>query len=133
MAETSKLTHRQLEQSLSQKVIVLYLAQLGHQPHTVSCQLVDKILTIIIEDSITQPEQLLAKSGRQELAKQVRSNINQTLGPHLKSLIEEVVKVPVVDLLSDSAFDTERTSIVAVLASLAQIKQETVSDGDGDG
>ncbi len=95
--------------------------------------MVDKILTIIIEDSITQPEQLLAKSGRQELAKQVRSNINQTLGPHLKSLIEEVVKVPVVDLLSDSAFDTERTSIVAVLASLAQIKQETVSDGDGDG
>lgn len=133
MAETSKLTHGQLEQSLSQKVMVLYLTKLGHQPDTVSCQLVDKILTIIIEDSITQPEQLLAKIGNHKLAKQVRSNINQSLGPHLKSLIEEVVKVSVVDLLSDSAFETERTSIVAVLASLAQVKQETVSDGDGDG
>lgn len=116
MAETSKLAHGQLEQSLSQKVMLLYLTQLGHEPNKVSCQLVDKTLTIIIEDSITRPEQLLAKSGKRELAEQVRSNIHQALGLHLKSLIEEVVKIPVVDLFSDSAFETSRTSIVAVLA-----------------
>lgn len=116
MAESSKLAHGQLEQSLSQKVMLLYVTQLGHEPNKVSCHLVDKMLTIVIEDSITRPEQLLAKSGKQELAKQVRLNIHQALGLHLKSLIEEVVKIPVLDLFTDSALETGRTSIVAVLA-----------------
>lgn len=141
MTEFSELPQGQLEQSLWQKVRVLYLTQLGHQPNKISCQLVDKTLTIIIEDSITKLEQLLAESGNQGLAKEVRSSIHLTLEPHLKSLIEEVVKIPVLDLLSDSAFATGRTSIVAILAPTleegnhfdqAQAKQETGSDRDND-
>jgi uncharacterized protein YbcI len=118
MEETSELAVEQLEQSLSQRVMLLYLTDLGHQPHQVSCKLVDKTLTIVIEDSITRLEQFLAKSNRQEIAKQVRVNLHKALEPHLKALIEEVVKIPVIDLLSDSAFDTNRTSVVAVLATV---------------
>jgi len=123
MEETSELAVEQLEQSLSQRVVVLYLTDLGHQLNQVSCNLVDKTLTIVIENSITRLEQFLVRSNRQEMAKQVRLNLHKALEPHLKALIEEVVKVPVIDLLCDSAFDTGRTSIVAVLATVPALDE----------
>ncbi len=135
MVESSKLTHRQLEHSLSQRVRGLYFTYLGHQPNKVSCQLVDKTLTIIVEDSITLPEQLLNNSGQENLAQQVRSNLQKVVELHLKSAIEEVYATTVIDLFSNSAFDTRRTSVVAVLATTPEIvtKQQMGSVEDSNG
>jgi uncharacterized protein YbcI len=82
----------------------------------VSCHLVDKTLTIIVEDSITLPEQLLNNSGQHELANQVRANIQKAIELPIKSVIEETYATSVIDLFKSYAFDTGRTSIVAVLA-----------------
>jgi uncharacterized protein YbcI len=115
MEESSALAFEQLEQNISQRVIVLYQTLLGHQLNQVSSKLVDQTLTIIAEDSITRVEQFLAQSNQNELASQVRLSLYKALEPHLKFLIEEVVAVPVIDVLCNSAFDTGRTSIVAIL------------------
>lgn len=128
-----------LEQNLSQQIKLLYLAQLGHQPDKVHCQLSDKTLTVVVENPITQPERLLFASGKQEFAELVRSNIHKAFQPQLKTLIEEVVGVRVIDLLGDSKIETGRTSIVAVLAAIPQnsdsyllaLKQQPV-DSDSD-
>lgn len=134
MVEGSELTDKQLENSLSQCVRNLYFNHLGHQPNTVSCQLVDKTLTIIVEDSITLPEQLLNKSGHVDLAKQVRSNIEKIVEVHIKQVIEEVCGIPIIELFSNSALDTRRTSIVAVLATAAIVtKQQRGQGEDSDG
>lgn len=130
MVEGSELTHRQLEYSLSQDVRDLYFNHLGHQPNKVSCQLVDKTLTIIVEDSITLPEQLLNKSGHVDLAKQVRSNIEKIVEVHLKQTIEEVCGIPVIELFSNSALDTRRTSIVAVLAITPIVTKQQREQGE---
>ncbi len=65
-------------------------------------QAVDKNLTRIIEDPITQPEQLLVNKGKEELAQQVRSNLHLAFEPYLKSTIEKVTFIPLTDLISKS-------------------------------
>ncbi len=116
MQDTIQPTRSELERTLSQEVRAFYYAQLGHQPSQVTCQFMGDKIAILIEDSITRPEQLLAQSGQQRLAQRVRENINHVLQLQLKQLIEEVVKVPVIDLMIDSALKTSRTSTVAILA-----------------
>ena len=105
-----------LEQNLSRRIKVLYLEQLGHEPDKVECRLINQTLTIVVDNPITQPEQLLLKSGKQEFADLVRSTIHKAFQPQLKALIEEVFATHVLDLLGDSKIQTGRTSIVAVLA-----------------
>ena len=119
--EKSQPPHGQLEQNLSQRVTVLYLTQLGHQPSKVSCQLIDKTLTIIVENPITQPERFLAKSGKKELAAQVRVTLHKAFQPQLKLLIEEVLRVSVIDLLGDSKLQTGRTTVIAILAATPKV------------
>lgn len=116
MEDTSALALQQLEQKVTQRVTELFQNYLGHQPQHVSCKLTEKTLTIVAEDSITRVEQFLAGRGRQELAQQVRLSLLKTLEPQLTYLVEEVVNVPVLDVIGDSAFDTGRTSFVTILA-----------------
>lgn len=116
MTKAANLTVKQLEQEIVQSIQDLFGNLLGHQPQQVSCQLVDKTLTVLLEDSITQPEQILVESGKRDLVKQVRSNILAAIEAHLRANIEEIVGVPIIDLFSDSTLDTRRTSVVAILA-----------------
>jgi uncharacterized protein YbcI len=81
----------------------------------VTCQLFDEKLAIILEDSITPPEQLLADRGQTELAQQVHSELDEAIQPQLKAVIEEVLGVNVLDILSDTTLETGRTGIIAVL------------------
>ncbi|MEP0798784.1 DUF2294 domain-containing protein [Funiculus sociatus] len=120
--DSSSPTRGQLERTLSQRIQSLYRTQLGHQPSQVSCQIFDEKLAIILENSITQPEQLLAQNGQEELAEQVRSDLKKALQPQLKSLIEEVLGVSVIDLLSDAKIETGRTGTIVVLSSAPQVR-----------
>jgi uncharacterized protein YbcI len=108
-------TRGQVERTLSQQIQSLYRQQLGHQPGKITCQLFDEKLAIVIEDSVTQPEQLLAEEGRIELAEQVHFNLDQAIRPQLKTLIKDVLKVEVLDLLSDATLETGRTGMIVVL------------------
>jgi uncharacterized protein YbcI len=120
--ETSGPTRGQLERTLSQRIQALYRTQLGHQPSKVTCQIFDEKIAILLEDSVTKPEQLLAQSGKEELAEQVRSDIDEVIQPQLKALIEEVVGIAVIDLLSDAKLDTGRTGSIAILADKPQVR-----------
>lgn len=119
---TSIPTRGQLERTLSQRIQALYRQQLGHQPSKVICQLFDEKLAIVLEDSITQPEQLLANSGQEELAKQVRSDLSKAIEPQLKELIKEITGVAVIDLLSDGKIETGRTGTIAVLSETPKVR-----------
>lgn len=129
----------QLERSLSRRVKDLYRERLGHQPGRVTCRFFDQQINILVENSITQPEQVLTDFGNQKLAEQVRSNINQEMKLYLKMVIEEVIQVPVIDVLIDSEIATGRTSTIAVVATTPEvedissdIRQQMGRDRDGD-
>lgn len=112
---------------LSQRIQSLYRSQLGHQPGKITCQLFDEKLAIVIENSVTQPEQLLAEEGRVELAEQVRADLDSAIRPHLKALIEEILDVEVLDLLSDATLQTGRTGMIVVLESPPEVRASASS------
>lgn len=120
--DSSYPTRGQLERTLSQRIQALYRNQLEHQPSRVTCQLFDEKLAIILEDSITQPEQLLVNNGQAELAEKVRAELDDVLQPQLKELIEEIVGVSVVDLLTNAKLETGRTATVVILANPPQVR-----------
>lgn len=124
---TQVLTRGQAERNLSQKIQALYRSQLGHQPGKITCQLLDEKLTIIIEDSVTQPEQLLAEEGQIELAEKVRSDLDHAIRPQVKLLIEETLEVEVLDLLSDATLVTGRTGIIVVLKEAPVFRQPSAN------
>lgn len=120
--DASYPTRGQIERTLSQRIQALYRTQLEHQPSRVVCQIFDGKIAIILEDSITQPEQILVDNGQEELAEQVRAKLDDVLEPQLKILIEEVVGVPVIDLLSDAKLETGRTATIVILAEMPQLR-----------
>ncbi|HBL13924.1 MAG TPA: hypothetical protein DD379_21520 [Cyanobacteria bacterium UBA11162] len=126
MSEKVIPTRGQLERTLSQRIQSLYREQLGHQPSKVTVAITDERITILIEDAITQPEQLLVNLGREELTEQVRSDLDQAIQVSLRSLIEEVVGLEVVDLLSDTTLETGRAGSIAVLSDIPKFRNPGV-------
>lgn len=120
--DASSPTRGQIERTLSQRIQALYRTQLEHQPSKVTCQLFDEKIAIILEDSITQPEQLLVENGQEELAEKVRAELDEAIQPQLKTLIEEVVGVDVIDILSNAKLETGRTATVVILANPPQVR-----------
>jgi len=121
MEESLSPSLEQLQQELVQQVKELYRTHLGHELLQVSCHIADRTITILADDSITRLEQFLGENQQTDLALQVRSNLLKSLEPHLQSLIERVIGLPVVDVICNSTFETGRTSIVALLATLPNI------------
>ncbi|BAU06412.1 hypothetical protein NIES592_12450 [Fischerella major NIES-592] len=115
-------TRGQVERTLAQRIQALYRQQLGHQPSKVTSRLSDTNVVIVIENSITPPEQLLAQTGRQELAEQVRSDLDEAIQPQLKELIEEILHVSVVEILSDATLETGRSGIIAILSDTPDLR-----------
>ena len=104
----------------------LYKQHLGHQPSKVTCQLFGAKLAIVLEKSITPPEQLLMEEGNTELAEQVRADLSQALQPQIEQLIESVLAVQVLDFLSDATLDTARTGIIVVLSKTPDVRNPEV-------
>jgi uncharacterized protein YbcI len=124
---TSTPTRGQIERTVSQRIQAFYREQLGHQPSKITCQLSDRNLLVIIENSITPPEQILAQAGRQELAEQVRNDLDEAIKPQLKEIIEDILSVKVVEVLSDATLETGRTGIIAVLSDIPSFRTPSAS------
>jgi uncharacterized protein YbcI len=116
-------TRGQVERHLSQKIQALYKENLGHSPSKVTCQLFDEKLAIVVENSITQPEQLLAEEGQTELVEQIRSDLKDAIRPKLMAAITAVLDIEVLDLLSDADVESGRTGMIAVLASTPELRE----------
>ncbi len=124
---TATQTRGQIERTVSQRIQAFYREQLGHQPSKITSQLSDRNLLIVIENSITPPEQILAQAGRQELAEQVRNDLDEAIKPQLKEIIEEVLGVEVLEVLSDATIETGRTGIIAVLSDIPSFRAPSVN------
>ncbi|EDX84775.1 hypothetical protein S7335_2472 [Synechococcus sp. PCC 7335] len=122
MESTEQRTVGQIERELSQKIQALYKKHLGQQPSKVSCQLFSRKLVVVLEDSVTQPEKLLFEEGQLELAEKVRTDLNEAMQPQIKTLVEEILGVDVLDLLCDAAIETGRIGIIVVLSDAPKVR-----------
>jgi uncharacterized protein YbcI len=117
---------KKLESVLSKKIKDIYEARLKHQVTDISYKLFDKTLIILIEGTVTPVEQLLNQSDRRELAKQVRNVIDNIVHTEIKILIEEVINVKIVDFLSDTTINSNRTGAIAIF----EFKPESFDNSD---
>ncbi|TVP68477.1 MAG: DUF2294 domain-containing protein [Leptolyngbya sp. LCM1.Bin17] len=115
-------TKGQLERKISQQFHKLYRDHLDHSPGKITCQLVDEKLFLVVEDSVTKPEQLLVERGEADLAATVRGDLANALRPEITDLIETLLGSKVVDVLSDSTLETGRTGLVIVLSESPRIR-----------
>jgi uncharacterized protein YbcI len=75
-------TQGQTERTLSQRIQTLYRTHLGLQPSKVICQLIDEKVAIVLENSVTRPEQILAEAD-EPLAQQVCKDLDAAIRPQL--------------------------------------------------
>ncbi|HSM80461.1 MAG TPA: Na-translocating system protein MpsC family protein, partial [Nodosilinea sp.] len=73
----------QLQRNLAQQFQRLYREQLNHSPGKITCQIIEEKLLLVIEDSVTKPEQLLVDDGQAELAEQIREDLTTALRPQI--------------------------------------------------
>ncbi|QLE41115.1 DUF2294 domain-containing protein [Nostoc sp. C052] len=104
----------QLERELSQRIIKFYNDRIGKPPSQIICHFFDTEIVISLENSVTQAEQTLLKGGYDNLAEQVRLYLEKIIKPELKSLIEEIIGKPVLDLIINTNLATGRTGIIVV-------------------
>ncbi|MHC0066785.1 DUF2294 domain-containing protein [Nostoc sp. UIC 10890] len=105
----------QLEIEISQRITKLYHDRLGKSPSQIICHFFDTEIVISLEDSVTQVEQTLLKGGYDSLAEQVRLYLEKVIKSELKSLIEELIGKPILDLMTNTNLATGRTGIIVVL------------------
>ncbi|MDY7016541.1 MAG: Na-translocating system protein MpsC family protein, partial [Cyanobacteriota bacterium] len=65
---------------------------------------------------------ILLQESRSELPQLVRDSIDDALKSHVKTLIEEILKVPTVELLYDTTLETGYTGILAILTRTPQVR-----------
>ena len=105
---------KKIESILSQKIKDVYREQLEHKLDKISFKLFDHTLVITLEGIITSPEKLLQENDRLDLAKQVRKAVDEVIHPQIKNIIEEVLRVKVIDFLSDTTIDNDMTGAIAI-------------------
>lgn len=113
----SVMTRQQLEVILSQRIQKLYRDRLGQEIEQVSCHLFENKLAIVLEDAICRPVQILADNNQQDLAEQVRLKLEAAIKPELVQIIENLLKVKVIDWLVDTTLATGRSGTIAILDS----------------
>jgi uncharacterized protein YbcI len=105
-----------LEDVLSPKIRDIYKNQLKHQLDSVSFYLFERTLIVILEGTVTPPEKMLNNNEKICLAKKVRKVIDSILKPQLKTIIEDVMNVKVIDFLCDTTLESNCTSAIVIFA-----------------
>lgn len=125
---SAKPTKGQLERTLSQQLQRLYREELGHSTGKISCELHNDKLTIVVESSLTRPEQLLLEEFEADRVEQLRSDLDDAVRPKLVGLVEDILQRNVVDLMSDTTLETGRTGFVIVLSDGITQSPQTTED-----
>ncbi|NJK50748.1 DUF2294 domain-containing protein [Candidatus Gracilibacteria bacterium] len=115
-------TPGQLERTILQQVQRLYRQRIGQRPSKAICQLFDEKLSVVLWDAISVTEQTLLDIGREELAKEVRSQLHEAMKPQLKTLLEEIVGTSIITVLIDSDLNSGFSSITAILGDIPAVR-----------
>lgn len=110
--DTVSLTN--LEQTLSERIKLIFRQQLGHQLQEICFNLLENQLVIVIKQALTKPELLLIKNGHEAIAKEVRNSIEEILRPQLKKVIEEVTEKEITEILFSTHLDSNCLSLIAL-------------------
>ena len=115
-------TYRQIETELSQQIRNFYLEKIDLKPQKITCKLFSKYLVVVVDNAVTPIESNLWRAGDYNLMEQVRNEVDAILKSELSKLISEFLEVEVVELLSKTALETNRSIVLAILSESPQVK-----------
>jgi len=110
------------ERILTQAVQSLWHRHLACRPQRVVCQLFSNSVAIIIEDSVTLPEQFLLANNKTATAQMARQAIHKFMKAQLTGLLEQVLDQKVLVVLSDTALTERCTGITAILSAAPAVR-----------
>lgn len=110
------------ERMLTQAVQSLWYRHLAYRPQRVVCQLFSNSVAIIIEDSVTLPEQFLLANKKTATAQLARQAIHKFMQAQLMRLLEQVLERKVLVVLSDTALTERCTGITAILSEAPAVR-----------
>lgn len=103
-----------LENVLKRRIKALYQEQLKQEPRNIEVHYSEQSIVVIIDGIVTKTEKFLNNHSEELLSQQVRSTIDHVIQSQLQSLIEEVMKVRVVDLLYNTKVETDRMGVIVI-------------------
>ncbi|MEM8829109.1 MAG: Na-translocating system protein MpsC family protein [Cyanobacteria bacterium P01_G01_bin.19] len=125
LVEESQIpTLKQLERTISQKFFVLYRQKLGITPKVVVCSIFQTYLIVVAEKLLSPLELTMQQSGEIKFLEEIRRDVDRSLESALGSLIEEIARVKVVDLVCQVNIDSDRLIAVAILDKPPAVKQK---------
>ena len=116
------LTSRQVETELSQQIRNFYLEKIDLKPQKVTCKLFSQYLVVVVDNAVTAIESNLWRADDCNLIEQARNEVDTILKPELSKLISEFLEVEVVELLSKTALETNRSIVLAILSQPPQVR-----------
>lgn len=127
-------TQEEIEKKLVKAIESWYQKKLNQELKEIKITFFDRktALAIIIDNTLTPTEKLLLVKGEEELAQQVRWELDDLMKQELKEIIEQVCAVKVRDLLSDVTLDTGRAGVIALLAEPPQILSDFINGNGRD-
>jgi len=120
--DLTPLTYGQIERTLSQRIQTTYREQIGHRPSKVICHFFHGKLAIVLENTVSPVERTLIDAGCQKLAQRLRSALDAALKPFLKTLVVDIVGIPIAALLIDSDLESGFSSITVILIDVPPVR-----------
>lgn len=115
-------TYKQIEKDLSLKIKALYDLEINLAPRKVNCKLFSRYLAIVMDEALSPLEKSLLDRGNKELVTRLRKETFLIFRPKLSELIEEIVGVKIIEILSDTAFGSNKTGTLVVLSELPKVR-----------
>lgn len=112
----------ELERGLSQDIQASYRKLVGCQPKKVLCHLFGNCIGIVIEQSITAVEKLLAEEQDRELVNQVRRKVDDVFRQEIFTLVRQRLGVEASSVLLETSLESGTTGSLVVLVSLPEVR-----------
>ena len=119
------LTAGQLERSLSQGIQTAYRTLVGGAPKTVVCHLSERTISVVIEGSVINAEQLILRESNQNAPRAMRRQINHAFRDEIFKLVRDRIGVEASAVMIETSFDSGITGAVILLAAPPQVRRAT--------
>lgn len=107
MSESEQLTGGRLNAALADACVRIHNQYLGRGPSKAQAFFRDRVVVVVMEETLTKAERSLAESGRTDHVMTMRREFQSTMEEDLNRVVEDLTGCRVVAFMSDSHLDPD--------------------------
>jgi uncharacterized protein YbcI len=121
-AKTGSEPQGELLASISNMTVSVYADHLGRGPTKARTFITERVVTCVLEDTLTRAERKLIDSGRKDSVLEMRSTIQETMRAELAGRIEELSGQHVRAIIAGTELEPDISTHIFVLGGASQIR-----------